>query len=419
MLLLSKLSKLFRRARKEAPVKRAPSFEGLEGRTLFNVVTPAPPTNLTVQAASSTSVKLNWSDNSTRESGYKVERSADGKTFSQITVTGANVASYTNTGLASGKKYYYRVRGYNAGGNSIYTNIASTAASSSAVIVKATKSSSSGWANGGVGPYASGKWYFDGTSIAFHDPSQVSRAIPALKALHVGTVRIWWGMGTWNNRAGNWAVQEAQQLHNAGFKVIMTFSVPDVPSYAQAYSFFNYAVHKSGAAGAIDYWEIGNEPNQKSFWKGTPSQYVNNLLKPAWDAIHPTGEKVLGAGPTWDANFASTLVSLGYNKYCDYAGFHPYGPSPQEVLNRALGAKAAYQGKPIIFTEWNVRGSEGNFSQWASEVDQARKLIAHVAEIACYFPFTVGSTMAGKGGVVNTNYSVRNPFYDMFKGWGE
>src|SRR5439155_3107704 len=144
MLLLSKLSKLFRRTRKEALTQRAPSFEGLEGRTLFNVVTPAPPTNLTVNAASSTSASLHWSDNSTRESGYDIERSTDGKTFSQIKVTGANVAAYTNTGLTSGNKYYYRVRGYNAGGVSAYTNVASTAASSSAVTVKATKSSSSG-----------------------------------------------------------------------------------------------------------------------------------------------------------------------------------------------------------------------------------------------------------------------------------
>jgi len=419
MLLLSKLSKLFRRTRKEALTQRAPSFEGLEGRTLFNVVTPAPPTNLTATAASATSVNLHWSDNSTRESGYRIERSNDGKAFSEIKVTGASATSFTNTGLTSGKKYYYRVRGYNAGGNSVYTNVASTAASSSAVTVKATKSSSSGWANGGTGAYASGKWYFDGTSIGFSDPSQVSRAIPALKALHIGTVRIWWGMNTWNNRGGNWAVREAQQLHSAGFKVIMTFSVSDVPSYQQAKDFFTYVKNKAGATGAIDYWEIGNEPNQKSFWKGSPSQYVNNLLKPAYEVLHPAGEKVLGAGPTWDANFAKTLVSLGYNNYCDYAGFHPYGPSPQEVLNRATAAKAAYQGKPMIFTEWNVRGSEGNFSQWASEVDQARKLIAHSAEIACYFPFTVGSTMAGKGGVVNTSYSPRNPFYDMFKGWGE
>jgi len=114
MLLLSKLSKLFRRTRKEALTQRAPSFEGLEGRTLFNVVTPAPPTNLTVNAASSTSASLHWSDNSTRESGYDIERSTDGKTFSQIKVTGASATSYTNTGLTKGDVFKNLVTGLGA-----------------------------------------------------------------------------------------------------------------------------------------------------------------------------------------------------------------------------------------------------------------------------------------------------------------
>ena len=67
----------------------------------------------------------------------------------------------------------------------------------------------------------------------------------------------------------------------------------------------------------------------------------------------------------------------------------------------------------------NVRGSEGNPTEWAKEVDQARKLLAPIADIAFYFPFKVGSTMAGKGGLVTSTFAKRNPFYDIFKGWGE
>ncbi|HTL28569.1 MAG TPA: PKD domain-containing protein, partial [Tepidisphaeraceae bacterium] len=88
-------------------------------------IPPASPSNLAVSSASSTSLKLTWSDNSTREDGYKIERSTDGKTWSQITSVGTSTTSYTNTGLSSGKKYYYRVRAYNTYGNSSYTNTAS------------------------------------------------------------------------------------------------------------------------------------------------------------------------------------------------------------------------------------------------------------------------------------------------------
>ena len=330
--------------------------------------------------------------------------------------------------MTTGKKYYYRVRAYNSGGNSKYTNIASATPAASApapeatTVKAATSSSSSGtpsWANGGTGAYATGKWYFDGMSLSVHDPSQVSKAIPVLKSLHIGTVRLWWGMTTWGNRQGNWSVQAATQLHNAGFKVIMNVGTSAVPTYAQAAAFYTYIKNKPGALKAVDYWEIDNEPNQIGFWKGTPSQYVNQVLKPAWDVLHPAGAKILGAGPTWDANFAKILVADGYNNYCDYAGFHPYGPGPQDVYARALAAKAAYQGKPMIFTEWNVRNANGNYTLWASEIDQARKLIAPLATIALYFPFTVGTTLAGKGGVVNTSFSVRNPFFDAVQSWGE
>jgi hypothetical protein len=38
---------------------------------------------------------------------------------------GSNVTSFANTGLSSNKKYFYRVRAYNAVGFSAYSNEAS------------------------------------------------------------------------------------------------------------------------------------------------------------------------------------------------------------------------------------------------------------------------------------------------------
>jgi hypothetical protein len=56
-----------------------------------------------------------------------VERSKNGKgnSFSQLATVGANVTTYSDTGLNRATTYYYRVRAYNAGGNSAYSNIAS------------------------------------------------------------------------------------------------------------------------------------------------------------------------------------------------------------------------------------------------------------------------------------------------------
>src|SRR5687768_17810080 len=44
------------------------------------------------------------------ESGYKIERSIDGVTWSQIATTGVDVLSYQNTSLSASTSYRYRIR---------------------------------------------------------------------------------------------------------------------------------------------------------------------------------------------------------------------------------------------------------------------------------------------------------------------
>jgi hypothetical protein len=91
--------------------------------TLASTV-PAAPSSLTAAGVSSSQINLTWSDNSGNETGFNVERSNDGTTFTQIATVGANATSYANTGLRKNKTYYYRVRAYNAGGSSGYSNTA-------------------------------------------------------------------------------------------------------------------------------------------------------------------------------------------------------------------------------------------------------------------------------------------------------
>jgi transcriptional regulator CtsR len=87
---------------------------------------PAAPSNLAATAASATQVKLSWKDNSNNESGFKIERkTGTGGTYSQIATAAANATAYSDTGVSAGTTYYYRVRAYNANGNSAYSNEAS------------------------------------------------------------------------------------------------------------------------------------------------------------------------------------------------------------------------------------------------------------------------------------------------------
>ena len=66
------------------------------------VAAPTAPSGLAAVAASSSQVNLSWVDNSTTESGFKIERgtSATGP-FTLIFTTAANISSYSNTALSA------------------------------------------------------------------------------------------------------------------------------------------------------------------------------------------------------------------------------------------------------------------------------------------------------------------------------
>ncbi|HUR45824.1 MAG TPA: LamG-like jellyroll fold domain-containing protein, partial [Candidatus Saccharimonadales bacterium] len=92
---------------------------------------PYAPTDLTALGFSGNQINLAWTDNSLAETGFKIERSLDGANFVQIATVAANTTSYANTGLAPMTAYYFRVRAYNANGDSSYSAVAEASTKSS------------------------------------------------------------------------------------------------------------------------------------------------------------------------------------------------------------------------------------------------------------------------------------------------
>lgn len=87
---------------------------------------PNAPSNLTA-TASSTVVTLNWTDNSSNETFFLIQRRIGTGIFFDLASTTANVATYVDsTGATTTTTYVYRVRATNAGGNSAFSNNAST-----------------------------------------------------------------------------------------------------------------------------------------------------------------------------------------------------------------------------------------------------------------------------------------------------
>jgi hypothetical protein len=86
---------------------------------------PAAPSALKATAVSRTEIRLNWTDNASSESGFTIQRSLDGKTFSTMTSSaGPNVTTWTDTSVLANKQYSYRIQAWNPGGSSTWSNVA-------------------------------------------------------------------------------------------------------------------------------------------------------------------------------------------------------------------------------------------------------------------------------------------------------
>ncbi|MBM4146082.1 MAG: hypothetical protein FJ240_07380 [Nitrospira sp.] len=90
-------------------------------KTLISIASIIPPSNLSAQLQG-TDIILAWTDNSTGESGFKIERKESGGQFEEIASVNANQTGYTDKGLKAGKTYSYRVRAFNTVAYSAYSN---------------------------------------------------------------------------------------------------------------------------------------------------------------------------------------------------------------------------------------------------------------------------------------------------------
>ena len=84
---------------------------------------PAAPTNLIGTAISNTQINVTWTDNANNEEGFTIQRSTDGRVFTPIATVGANLTSYSDTGLSATTFYYYRVAAFNSVGTSAFSNV--------------------------------------------------------------------------------------------------------------------------------------------------------------------------------------------------------------------------------------------------------------------------------------------------------
>jgi len=89
---------------------------------------PLPPNApiLTITSVSTSTISLSWTESSTIVNGFELYRSKNTSgTFTQIATIAKNETFYIDKNLESSTKYYYKMKTYNKGGESKYSNVAS------------------------------------------------------------------------------------------------------------------------------------------------------------------------------------------------------------------------------------------------------------------------------------------------------
>ncbi|MBT1696853.1 fibronectin type III domain-containing protein [Fulvivirgaceae bacterium PWU4] len=77
--------------------------------------TPSAPSALTATTVSSTTIDLSWTDNTTNETGFVLERSkTDESNYTVIATLNANIVSYSDNSLTANTRYYYRIKAITA-----------------------------------------------------------------------------------------------------------------------------------------------------------------------------------------------------------------------------------------------------------------------------------------------------------------
>ena len=88
---------------------------------------PAAPTGFRVDYIGKDRIQVGWTDASNSEDGFAIERCSNRgcSNFTEIGRAGQNTTVYLDTGLFSNTQYYYRMKAFNLGGMSGYTDVVS------------------------------------------------------------------------------------------------------------------------------------------------------------------------------------------------------------------------------------------------------------------------------------------------------
>lgn len=143
-------------------------------------ITPLPASNLSIAGITASSLSLAWTDNSSNETGFRIERKTESGSWLALTTVAANTSTYTDNSIVTFEHYYYRVFAINGGLSSSASNEADGPATW-------TGSTNRNWNN--TGNWTSTKIPEAGETVII--PSESVTNFPVISTLGLSYTNIW------------------------------------------------------------------------------------------------------------------------------------------------------------------------------------------------------------------------------------
>lgn len=112
----------------------------------FAPTLPKRPSFLTVVEGTGANLELAWTDNTTTETGFEIERRPAGGSFTALTTTLADVTAFSDATTVLGTTYEYRMRALSAAGNSAWTPVVGATAGGSTGPIPGERLNFANWA---------------------------------------------------------------------------------------------------------------------------------------------------------------------------------------------------------------------------------------------------------------------------------